>query len=302
MKKTLAMLLCGAMTMALLVGCGNGSADATQTTAEETEATTEATESTDETEATETTEETEATEEANPESDRTTFVVGFDAEYPPYGYMDDNGEYTGFDLELAQAVCDMEGWELTKTPIDWDSKDMELNSGSIDCIWNGFTINGREDDYTWSDPYCDNSQVIVVAEDSGISTLADLAGKNVGVQTASAALSVLSDEEQQKALADTFGSLQLFSDYNSAFSELLAGSLDAIAIDIGVANYQISSRGEGYVILSETLNSEQYGVGFKLGNESLRDIVNADLKKLAEDGTVAELAEKYGISDLICLK
>ena len=302
MKKTLAMLLCGAMTMALLVGCGNGSADATQTTAEETEATTEATESTDETEATETTEETEATEEANPESDRTTFVVGFDAEYPPYGYMDDNGEYTGFDLELAQAVCDMEGWELTKTPIDWDSKDMELNSGSIDCIWNGFTINGREDDYTWSDPYCDNSQVIVVAEDSGISTLADLAGKNVGVQTASAALSVLSDEEQQKALADTFGSLQQFSDYNSAFSELLAGSLDAIAIDIGVANYQISSRGEGYVILSETLNSEQNGVGFKLGNESLRDIVNADLKKLAEDGTVAELAEKYGISDLICLK
>ena len=216
--------------------------------------------------------------------------------------MDDNGEYTGFDLELAQAVCDMEGWELTKTPIDWDSKDMELNSGSIDCIWNGFTMNGREDAYTWSDPYCDNSQVIVVAKDSGINTLEDLAGKTVGVQAASAALDVLSDEEQQKALADTFGTLQQFSDYNSAFSELLAGSLDAIAIDIGVANYQIESRGDGYVILPETLNSEQYGVGFKLGNEELRDIVNADLKKLAEDGTVAELAEKYGISDLICLK
>ncbi|MBQ1171387.1 MAG: amino acid ABC transporter substrate-binding protein [Lachnospiraceae bacterium] len=302
MKKTVAMLLCGAMTMALLVGCGSSSAETTQTAAEQTEETTEATEETTEETTEATTEETEAAEEANPEADRTTFVVGFDAEYPPYGYMDDNGEYTGFDLELAQAVCDMEGWELTKTPIDWDSKDMELNSGSIDCIWNGFTINGREDDYTWSDPYCDNSQVIVVAEDSGINTLADLAGKNVGVQTASAALSVLSDEEQQKALADTFGSLQQFSDYNSAFSELLAGSLDAIAIDIGVANYQISSRGEGYVILSETLNSEQYGVGFKLGNESLRDIVNADLKKLAEDGTVAELAEKYDISDLICLK
>ena len=302
MKKTVAMLLCGAMTMALLVGCGSSSAETTQTAAEQTEETTEATEETTEETTEATTEETEAAEEANPEADRTTFVVGFDAEYPPYGYMDDNGEYTGFDLELAQAVCDMEGWELTKTPIDWDSKDMELNSGSIDCIWNGFTINGREDDYTWSDPYCDNSQVIVVAEDSGINTLADLAGKNVGVQTASAALSVLSDEEQQKALADTFGSLQQFSDYNSAFSELLAGSLDAIAIDIGVANYQISSRGEGYVILSETLNSEQYGVGFKLGNEPLRDIVNADLKKLAEDGTVAELAEKYDISDLICLK
>lgn len=276
MKKTLAMLLCGAMTMALLVGCGKTADDASTATSD--------------------------ADAAAATTERTTFVVGFDAEYPPYGYMDDNGEYTGFDLELAQAVCDMEGWELTKTPIDWDSKDMELNSGSIDCIWNGFTMNGREDAYTWSDPYCDNSQVIVVAKDSGINTLEDLAGKTVGVQAASAALDVLSDEEQQKALADTFGTLQQFSDYNSAFSELLAGSLDAIAIDIGVANYQIESRGEGYVILPETLNSEQYGVGFKLGNEELRDIVNADLKKLAEDGTVAELAEKYGISDLICLK
>ena len=276
MKKTLAMLLCGAMTMALLVGCGKTADDASTATSD--------------------------ADVAAATTERTTFVVGFDAEYPPYGYMDDNGEYTGFDLELAQAVCDMEGWELTKTPIDWDSKDMELNSGSIDCIWNGFTMNGREDAYTWSDPYCDNSQVIVVAKDSGINTLEDLAGKTVGVQAASAALDVLSDEEQQKALADTFGTLQQFSDYNSAFSELLAGSLDAIAIDIGVANYQIESRGEGYVILPETLNSEQYGVGFKLGNEELRDIVNADLKKLAEDGTVAELAEKYGISDLICLK
>lgn len=276
MKKTLAMLLCGAMTMALLAGCGKTADDASATTSD--------------------------ADAAAATTERTTFVVGFDAEYPPYGYMDDNGEYTGFDLELAQAVCDMEGWELTKTPIDWDSKDMELNSGSIDCIWNGFTMNGREDAYTWSDPYCDNSQVIVVAKDSGINTLEDLAGKTVGVQAASAALDVLSDEEQQKALADTFGTLQQFSDYNSAFSELLAGSLDAIAIDIGVANYQIESRGDGYVILPETLNSEQYGVGFKLGNEELRDIVNADLKKLAEDGTVAELAEKYGISDLICLK
>ena len=81
-----------------------------------------------------------------------TFTVGFDAEYPPYGYMGDDGEYTGFDLELAQAVCDLEGWELVKTPINWDSKDMELDSGSIDCIWNGFTMTGREDDYTWSKP------------------------------------------------------------------------------------------------------------------------------------------------------
>ena len=108
-----------------------------------------------------------------------TLVVGFDAEYPPYGYMDENGEYTGFDLELAQAVCDLEGWELEKKPISWDSKDQELESGSIDCIWNGFTMNGREDDYTFSVPYVDNSQVIVVAEDSGIETFEDLAAREL---------------------------------------------------------------------------------------------------------------------------
>ena len=228
-----------------------------------------------------------------------TFTVGFDAEYPPYGYMDDNGEYTGFDLELAQAVCDMEGWELVKTPIDWDSKDMELDSGSIDCIWNGFTINGREDDYEWTQAYADNSQVIVVAEDSGIASLADLAGKTVGVQAASAALELLQGD--QADLAGTFSGLQEFADYNSAFVELQAGSVDAVAMDIGVANYQLKTRGEGYKIMDEVLNSEQYGVGFKKGNTELCEIVDKDLTKLAEDGTVAKLAEKYDISDLICI-
>ena len=233
-----------------------------------------------------------------------TFTVGFDAEYPPYGYMDDDGEYTGFDLELAQAVCDLEGWTLVKKPINWDSKDMELNSGSIDCIWNGFTMNGREDEYTFSTPYVDNSQVIVVAENSGIEKLSDLAGKTVGVQAASAALDLLNSEEEggQKALADTFGSLNEFADYNTAFTELQAGALDALAIDIGVAKYQINSRGDGYKILDETLNTEQYAIGFKKGNTELCDKVNSDLKKLAEDGTVEKLAEKYEIADMVTLK
>jgi len=232
--------------------------------------------------------------------ERTTFTVGFDAEYPPYGYMDDDGEYTGFDLELAQAVCDLEGWELIKTPIDWDSKDLELESGSIDCIWSGFTINGREDDYTWSYPYVDNSQVIVVSEDSGITSLDDLAGKIVGVQAASAALELLSEEGDQADLAATFGTLQEFADYNTAFVELQAGSIDAVAMDIGVAQYQIKEK-EGYIILDEELNSEQYGVGFRLDDEELRDTVNEALLALVEDGTVAELAEKYELSDMVCL-
>ncbi len=233
---------------------------------------------------------------------RDTFTVGFDAEYPPYGYMDENGQYTGFDLELAEEVCKIEGWELKKQPIAWESKDNELNSGAIDCIWNGFTINGREDDYTWSVPYVDNSQVIVVSEKSGITDLHGLEGKKVGVQTASAALDVLSDEKGQKALAETFDSLQEFGDYNTAFVELEAGSVDAIAMDIGVAQYQIKSRGTGFVILSDHLNAEQYGVGFKLGNEELRDIINKDLKTLKANGTFDRLAEKYELSDMTCLE
>ena len=233
-----------------------------------------------------------------------TLIVGFDAEYPPYGYMDEDGEYTGFDLELAQAVCDLEGWKLEKKPLNWDSKDMELNSGSIDCIWNGFTMNGREDDYTFSVPYVDNSQVIVVADDSGIEKLTDLAGKTVGVQAASAALELLQSDEEggQKKLADTFGALNEFADYNTAFTELQAGALDALAIDVGVAKYQLKSRGEGFKMLDETLNTEQYAIGFKKGNTELCDIVNEDLQKLTDDGTVEKLAEKYEIADMVTLK
>lgn len=228
------------------------------------------------------------------------FVVGFDAEYPPYGYKDDNGEYTGFDLELAQGVADLEGWELVKTPIDWDPKDMELNSGAIDCIWNGFTMTGREDDYTWSVPYVDNSQVIVVSKDSGITDLAGLSGKIVGVQAASAALTLLEDPEGQKDLADTFAQLQQFPDYNTAFTELQAGSIDALAMDVGVAKYQVSSR-DGSVILDEALNSEQYAIGFKKGNTALRDIVDADLQKLVDNGTFDKLAEKYDLTEFVTL-
>lgn len=245
-----------------------------------------------------------SSKEAKIENDDDTLIVGFDASFPPYGYKDDSGEYVGFDLDLAQEVCDRNNWKLVKQPIDWDSKDAELNSGTIDCIWNGFTMNGREDDYTFSEPYVDNSQVIVVADDSGIEKLTDLAGKTVGVQAASAALDLLQSEEEggQKELADTFGALNEFADYNTAFTELQAGALDALAIDVGVAKYQLNSRGEGFKILDETLNTEQYAIGFKKGNQELCDIVNADLQELANEGKVAELAEKYEIADMVTLK
>ena len=221
-----------------------------------------------------------------------TFTVGFDAEYPPFGYMDEDGEYVGFDLDIAQKVCDNLGWELVKKPINWDSKDMELNSGNIDCIWNGFTINGREDDYTWSDPYLNNEQVMVVASDSGIDTLADLAGKNVVVQAASAALDALNSDDN-KDLTDSFGSLTENPDYNTAFMDLESGAVDAVAIDIGVAQFQIEGKENQYQILDETISSEQYAVGFFLGNTALRDEVQSTLLEMVEDGTFAEISNQY---------
>jgi polar amino acid transport system substrate-binding protein len=231
-----------------------------------------------------------------------TFTVGFDAEFPPYGFMGDDGEYTGFDLDLAQEVCTRNGWTLVKQPIDWDSKDAELEAGTIDCIWNGFTVTGREDQYTWTEPYIDNSQVFVVPTDGGIASQADLAGKTVGVQKDSSALAAL--EGDSADLAATFGEMTQYADYNTAFMDLEQGAIDAVAIDIGVANYQINQRGEGFEILDEHLSTEQYAVGFKLGNTELRDEVQKTLDEMADDGTIAKIAENYadyGIPDSLCI-
>ena len=237
-------------------------------------------------------------------ADDNTFVVGFDAEFPPYGYKNDDGEYVGFDLDLAQEVCDRNGWILKKQPIEWNSKDMELNSGSISCIWNGFTMNGREDAYTWTTPYVDNSQVVVVRKDSGITQLTDLSGKVVAVQADSSALAALTGEdasEENLALAETFKDLQQVGDYNSAFMNLESGAVNAICMDIGVANYEIASRGDKFVMLEDRLSSEEYGIGFKLGNTELRDKVQATLLDMLADGTFEEIAEKWGLEESICL-
>lgn len=242
--------------------------------------------------------------EAKVENDDETLIVGFDASFPPYGYKDDDGEYVGFDLELAQEVCDRNDWKLVKQPVDWDAKDMEIDSGTIDCIWNGFTMNGREDEYTWSDPYIDNKQVMVVTTDSGIESFDDLAGKLVETQADSSALAALQGD--QKELADTFGSLTEIAEYNTAFMDLESGACDAIAMDIGVAYYQINSRknADDYKVLDEEISSEQYAVGFKLGNEELRDKVQATLDEMAEDGTIAKIADKYedyGVPGSLCI-
>ena len=222
----------------------------------------------------------------------TTFTVGFDAEYPPYGYMDDEtGDYTGFDLELAEAVCEIYGWKLVKTPINWDAKDTELNSGAIDCIWNGFTMEGREDDYTFSEPYMLNEQVLVVKKDAGIKSWDDLAGKTVITQTDSAAQDVL--EGDQKDLAATFATLDTIGEYNTAFMQLESGAVDAVACDLSIAQYQLAAKPDAYTQLDEPLSSEHYAVGFKKGDTKSADAVTESLKALYEDGTVKDLCDKY---------
>ncbi|MBQ6873661.1 MAG: amino acid ABC transporter substrate-binding protein [Clostridia bacterium] len=230
-----------------------------------------------------------------------TLTVGFDASFPPYGY-EENGEYVGFDLDLAKEVCKRNGWEFKAQPIDWDAKDMELNSETINCIWNGFTVTGREKEYTWSDAYVDNSQVVVVKADSGIKTLKDLAGKTLVVQTDSSAESAINGEK----LTDLKASLKqvdAVKEYNTAFLNLDAGSADAIAMDIGVAEYQMENRdGGSYIILEEQLATEQYAVGFKLGNTELRDKVQATLDEMMKDGTFAKIAETWGLTDSVIIK
>ena len=217
-------------------------------------------------------------------------IVGFDAEFPPFGFVAEDGSYDGFDLAMAKELCNRLGWEFEAVAIDWNSKDAELSSGNINCIWNGFTYTGREDQYTWSDPYVDNSIVLVVKADSGITSLADLAGKSVMAQAGSSAVDAIDANEEFKA---SLKEVVQLPDYNTGFMDLDSGSVDAVAADLGVATFNISSKDGAYVILDEPLSTEQYAVGFLLGNTELRDAVNAELLKMAEDGTMMSIAQNY---------
>ena len=230
---------------------------------------------------------------AAPEAEASTekLVVGYDNSYPPYGFIGDDGQPTGLDLDLAKAVCDRLGWEFECQAIDWDAKDALMNQGSINCIWNGFTMEGREDKYTFSDPYMLNEQVVVVRKDSGIQGLPDLAGKTVATQVDSAALEVL--EGDKADLSATFGSLDQLSDYNNAFAQLESGLVDAVACDLSIAAYQLSANPDAFVQLADPLSTEHYAVGFKLGDTDRAEKVTQALRDLTADGTAKEICDKY---------
>ena len=274
-KRLLSAVMASAMVLSL-AACGGAKTETTaaETTAEKKEETTTA--------------DTTAAETA--EAAGGTLIVGFDQDFPPMGFVGDNGEYTGFDLDLAKEVASRLGLEYKAQPVAWDSKDMELESGNIDCIWNGFTITGREDDYTWTTPYMANKQVFVVANDSDIKSQADLAGKVVEVQADSSAEAALKENQD---LANTFGQLLTTPDYNTAFMDLEQGAVDAVAMDVIVAGYQIKQRNADFKILDDSLSEEEYGVGFKKGNTELRDKVQGALEEMAADGTLANISDEW---------
>jgi len=222
---------------------------------------------------------------------KTYLRVGFDAEFPPYGFRDEQGNLVGFDLDLAKEVASRRGWNIELKPIDWDAKDAELNSGTINCIWNGFTINGREELYTWTEPYVDNSQVVLVKKSSGITNLAALAGRVVEAQADSSGLAALNDEEHA-ALKASLKKVVEVPNFNQAFMELEAGVCDAVVVDEGVASSFLKDHAD-FAILDESLKSEQYGVGFKLGNTELRDQVQETLNEMIADGTFRAISEKW---------
>ena len=284
-KRVVCAALVSIMTMSLAACSGGAVSAPAETKAESTEAKTEAAETT----------EKAAEAEGETKAEGGTLIVGFDQDFPPMGFMGDDGEYTGFDLELAQEAAKRLGLEYKPQPIAWDAKDMELESGNIDCIWNGFTMTGREDGYTWSEPYMENSQVFVVAGASGIKSQADLAGKAVECQVDSSAEAALKEVPD---LTATFAQLLTTADYNTAFMDLEQGAVDAIAMDVVVAGYQISQRNADFVILEDSLAAEEYAIGFKKGNTELKDKVQGALEEMAADGTLKTISEKWFGKDI----
>ena len=287
MKKRLISIALASVMALSLAGCG-GSAGGTTTEAD--------TSAPADTTAQASSEDTTAADDTSTEAAKTaadaggTLIVGFDQDFPPMGFIGNDGEFTGFDLELAQEVAKRLGLEYKPQPIAWDAKDMELEAGNIDCIWNGFTMTGREDDYAWTEAYMANTQVFVVAKDSGIASQADLAGKVVECQVDSSAEAALKEVPD---LTATFKDLLTTADYNTAFMDLEQGAVDAIAMDVIVAGYQIQQRNADFVILDDSLSAEEYGVGFKTDNTELRDKVQKTLEEMAADGTLKGISEKW---------
>lgn len=219
------------------------------------------------------------------------FILGMDDAFPPMGYKDESGNLTGFDVDLATEVAKRMGVELKLQPIDWKAKEMELNNKNIDVIWNGFSITEeRKKTVLFSIPYMENTQLVVVLDKSDVQTLADLKDKQVAVQDGSSAQGAL-----QSADADLLATITQvdFKDNVAALMDLKNGNVDAVAMDSIVADYYTSKEPGTYRSLKETLAPEQFGIGFRMGDQSFCDEVNKQLDAMIADGTFKTISTKW---------
>lgn len=220
-----------------------------------------------------------------------TLVVGIDDQFPPMGFVGKDGELTGFDVELAKLVAKKLGLEAKIQPINWDAKEMELNSGNIDVIWNGYTITkDRIKQVEFTKPYLNNEQVLVVAKDSPYQKKADLEGKKVGAQVESAGLDALKNDPE---LSGKVADIPEYDDYLMSLMDLGTSRLDAVAIDKILIGYTMSKEPDKYRVLDESLSDEYYGIGCAKGAVALRKAIDKALDELYDDGSIAELSTKW---------
>ena len=221
-----------------------------------------------------------------------TFVMGIDAEYPPFSYIGDDGEYTGFDVEVCKAACELLGWKFDVFGVNWDEKLVQLDAKECDCVWSGMTIlpSMTEEGYVISAPYYDNTQVLLVKEDSGFKSSADLAGKVVAVQLGTSGENLLQNDLAD--LAASFGSITTCDSFLKCFTELDGGAVDAVFVDMPVAK-SYAAQNAGFYIIDEALGAEQYGIAFRSGDKELCDAMEGAVAKLVENGTYAKIAENY---------
>lgn len=226
--------------------------------------------------------------------DKGELVLGLDASFPPMGFTDESNEIIGFDIDVAQEVCNRMGVELVKQPINWDTKEEDLKVGKIDCIWNGMSINpARAEAMNLSEPYMKNEMIFVVPADSEVKSMDDLEGKTVGVQTGSTAQEILEAWEKFDTITES-----PLEENVTALSQMELGFSDAVFLDSVVANYFITSNNKDYVVLDGNLEAEEYAVGFRKEDQALRDEVQKTLSEMKADGALGEISTKWFGSDV----
>lgn len=231
---------------------------------------------------------------------RGTFVLGLDDSFPPMGYRDDNNEIVGFDIDLAKEVASRLGVSFKAQPISWDAKELELSTGKIDCIWNGFTITDeRKESLCMSDAYLNNAQVLIVRADSKIKTLKDAKGLTVGVQKGSSAQEAI---DSNKDFASSLKDIVFYQENITALNDLELGGIDAVVMDSVVAEYDIAMSKKPLKVLTDVLANEEYGIGFRKSDAQLRDAVQGALSAMQADGTVEKISTKWFGSNISVIK